>query len=52
MLGGERDAPTLPPCAEETLALVEFERAVRTNENDARLAELERLRPLWEADRE
>jgi hypothetical protein len=41
MQGGERD--TLPPPAEELALVVEFERAARVNENDARLAHLARL---------
>lgn len=43
---------TLPPPEVELALVAEFERAARVNENDARLAVLEQLRPLWEVGRE
>ena len=42
---------TQPPSEVERELVATFEHAARLNENDARLEQLERLRPLWEADR-
>jgi hypothetical protein len=41
---------TLPPPAEELALVTEFERAARVDENDARLAELEKLRTRHRID--
>lgn len=41
------ERPTIPPNELELTRVSEFETAARVNENDARLAELEKLRPFW-----
>lgn len=47
MASDSNERETLPPAELELAHVEEFERALRVSENDARLAELERLRPLW-----